>query len=293
MATNKLIDEGRLSHFKTKLDLLFANKVDKEAGKGLSTNDYTDAEKTKLAGIEAQANKTVVDSTLSTSSSNPVQNSTITTALNSKVDSVNGKGLSTEDYTTNEKTKLGGISAGAQVNTIETIKVNGQAQTITNKAVDITVPDSTSDLTNDSDFQNGTQVGTAISTALEDYTNTTNMNTAISNATSGKLDTSTFNTTIANYSTTSEMNTAIATAVGAIQGIRYELVATLPATGQNGVIYLVPNSGSNPNSKDEYIWLETDNRFEKIGTTDVDLSGYVQTTDIIYATDAEIDAMFA
>lgn len=39
-------------------------KVDKVTGKQLSTEDYTTAEKTKLAGIEAQANKTVIDSTL-------------------------------------------------------------------------------------------------------------------------------------------------------------------------------------------------------------------------------------
>ena len=32
---------------------LFANKVDKEAGKGLSTNDYSDSEKAKLAGVNA------------------------------------------------------------------------------------------------------------------------------------------------------------------------------------------------------------------------------------------------
>jgi hypothetical protein len=42
-----------------------AGKVDKETGKGLSTNDYTTEEKNKLAGIEAQANKTVVDNALS------------------------------------------------------------------------------------------------------------------------------------------------------------------------------------------------------------------------------------
>lgn len=39
-------------------------KVDKVPGKQLSTEDYTTAEKTKLAEIEAQANKTVIDSTL-------------------------------------------------------------------------------------------------------------------------------------------------------------------------------------------------------------------------------------
>ena len=37
------------------------NKVDKAAGKGLSTNDFTTAEKKKLAGIEAGANKFVLN----------------------------------------------------------------------------------------------------------------------------------------------------------------------------------------------------------------------------------------
>ena len=58
-----------------------AGKVDKETGKGLSTNDYTTTEKNKLAGIEAQANKTTVDSSLSTTSTNPVQNKVIKEAL--------------------------------------------------------------------------------------------------------------------------------------------------------------------------------------------------------------------
>lgn len=39
-----------------KLQAQITNKVDKEAGKGLSENDYTDTEKTKLDGIEAGAN---------------------------------------------------------------------------------------------------------------------------------------------------------------------------------------------------------------------------------------------
>lgn len=51
-----------------------------------------------------------------------------------------GKGLSTNDYTTAEKSKLSGIATGAQVNVIESVKVNGSALTVTNKAVDITVP---------------------------------------------------------------------------------------------------------------------------------------------------------
>lgn len=42
--------------------------------------------------------------------------------------------------TSAEGTKLAGIAEGAQVNVIESIKVNGTAQTVTGKAVDIAVP---------------------------------------------------------------------------------------------------------------------------------------------------------
>lgn len=50
-----------------------------------------------------------------------------------------GKGLSTNDFTTAEKTKLAGIEAGAEVNTIETIKVNGTALTPVDKGVNIPI----------------------------------------------------------------------------------------------------------------------------------------------------------
>ncbi len=50
---------------------------------------------------------------------------------------VSGKQLSTHDYTTAEKTKLSGIAAGAQVNVLETVKVNGTALTPASKAVNI------------------------------------------------------------------------------------------------------------------------------------------------------------
>lgn len=86
-----------------------AGKVDKVTGKGLSTNDYTTTEKTKLTNIEAEANKTVVDDSLKSNSSNPVANSVLYTALGNKVDKVSGKGLSTNDYTTSEKNKLAAL----------------------------------------------------------------------------------------------------------------------------------------------------------------------------------------
>lgn len=55
---------------------------------------------------------------------------------------------------------------GAQANVIESIKVNGTAQAITNKAVDIKMPTKVGDLTNDQKFQTETEVSTAISKAV-------------------------------------------------------------------------------------------------------------------------------
>lgn len=55
------------------------------------------------------------------------------------VDAVNGKGLSTNDYTDADKNKLSGIASGAQENIIENITVNGVAQVINNKTVALTI----------------------------------------------------------------------------------------------------------------------------------------------------------
>ena len=72
------------------------NKVDKVSGKGLSTNDYTTTEKNKLAGIATGANKTVVDSTLSSSSTNPVQNKVVNTAISNLSTLVGDKSVSVQ-----------------------------------------------------------------------------------------------------------------------------------------------------------------------------------------------------
>ena len=56
-----------------------------------------------------------------------------------KVDKVDGKQLSTEDYTTEEKGKLEGIEEGAQVNVLEGIRVNGAKIEVTDKVADITI----------------------------------------------------------------------------------------------------------------------------------------------------------
>jgi len=113
--------------------------VAKVSGKGLSTNDYTTTEKTKLSGIETGAQVNVVESIKVDGTALTVTDKAVNVDLSGKVDKVSGKGLSTNDYTASEKTKLAGIETGAEVNIIESIKVNGVAATVSNKAATVTV----------------------------------------------------------------------------------------------------------------------------------------------------------
>lgn len=57
-------------------------------------------------------------------------------------------------------------TTGGQPNVIETVKVNGVAQEVSEKAVDITVPTKVSELNNDSAFQTNSEVAQAIQTAI-------------------------------------------------------------------------------------------------------------------------------
>lgn len=144
---------------------------------------------------------------------------------------------------------------------IDVIKVNGTAQTITNKEVDLAVPTATSDLTNDSGF---------ITNAVND---------------------------LANYYLKSETYTQaeVDNLIGQISTVRFEIVQTLPQTGQSNIIYLLANSGTAPNIYDEYVWVN--NAWEKIGSTAIDLSNYWTSTSgesnsLIAITTAEIDTLF-
>ena len=58
------------------------------------------------------------------------------------------------------------ITAGGEPNVITAIKVNGTAQTVTDKAVDLSMPVKLSELTNDSGFQTSGDVSAAISAAI-------------------------------------------------------------------------------------------------------------------------------
>ena len=124
----KYLDLDGLSHLKSKMD---ATYVEQETGKGLSSNDYTAEEKTKLQGIESGAEVNTIESVI-----------------------VNGT-----TATISNKTASVTIATG----TIDSISVNGTPQTIdANKNVDISVPTNNNQLTNGAGYQTATDVQNAI-----------------------------------------------------------------------------------------------------------------------------------
>ena len=109
----------------TEVATSLATKVDKISGKELSTNDYSNAEKTKLSAItgtntgdqdlSSYATNTALAFKASTLDVNTslglkANASEVAISLANKVDKVTGKELSTNDYSNAEKTKLAGIT---------------------------------------------------------------------------------------------------------------------------------------------------------------------------------------
>lgn len=94
-----------------------------------------------------------------------------------------------------------------------------------------------------------------------------------------------------NTMTSEQITEAINNAVGAITGISFSVVTELPATGEAGKIYLLAHEHGPQDNYDEYIYYS--GSWEKIGNTDVDLSGYWAKADLVSITNTEIDTIVA
>ena len=97
------------------------DKVDKVTGKGLSTNDYTNAEKTKLSGIEAGAQKNTITGVQGSAETTYRTGNVNITATNIGLGNVNNTSDAEKPISTATKTALDGKQA----------KVTGAATTIT------------------------------------------------------------------------------------------------------------------------------------------------------------------
>ena len=118
------------------------NKVDKVTGKQLSTNDFTNELKTKLDGISEGANKVIVDSELSSTSENPVQNKVITSVVNNKLDRVETSTPLPQVYAkkTNGKQEMRNISTSPATDVIPVYDSNKNIKTSTPVADNDTTP---------------------------------------------------------------------------------------------------------------------------------------------------------
>ena len=93
----------------------------------------------------------------------------------------------------------------------------------------------------------------------------------------------------AGYQTAAQVDALIAAAVSGITQFGFEIVDSLPASGDAGIIYLLPISGTD--NYEEYIWV--DSQWELIGTTACDLNGYWNSTNLTAITNAQIDTIVA
>ena len=81
---------------------------------------------------------------------------------------------------------------------------------------------------------------------------------------------------LANYYIKSEVYTQeeVRTLISNLNSVKLQKVESLPEAGESNIIYLVPKIASENDIYDEYIFV--DGKPEHIGSTQVDLSGYVQ-----------------
>lgn len=121
-------------------------KIDKVDGKGLSTNDFSTADKAKLDGISSGAQVNVIEKVKVDGNAVSIADKAVNIDLSTyakgadlagKVDKIEGKGLSENDFTSAQKSKLQGIESNAEVNVIESVKVNGTALSVSEKSVNV------------------------------------------------------------------------------------------------------------------------------------------------------------
>ena len=291
------------------LQLIADTYVQKATGKDLSTNDFTDILLSKLNGIAAGAEKNVIQGiSLSGTAQVPDVNRVINIPTMSGANASNagvvglvpkpakgdqdkflkGDGswaasIQYDDATTTEaglmsasdKTKLNGIAenATANIGTVTKVHMNG-------KLID---PGADGTLELGLVVTQHQPVDDLAPLHSPEFTGTPTVPTAA---------TSTNGTQAAS---TAFVHSVVDSAISGLKGIQQVFVSSLsalPATGDSSKIYFVPNGSNGTNYYDEYIWLEGRNAYEKKGSADIDLSGYMKAEDYPVITESEILTMF-
>lgn len=296
--------DAQKSEVPTKLtDLNNDGNFVRDAAYKHTDNNYTDTEKTKLAGVAegAQVNviegvtvngKAVAASGKTVNITVPTNNSSLTNGAGYQTASqvktaIEGYGYQNADdvdaaivakgYQTaddvEEKVTAKGYQTADQVNTIVTGKGYQTAKQVDDAVV-----------------KKGYQTAAQVTTTVEGYGYQTAANVESAIAAKGYQTAANVKAAVEayGYQTAQQVSAAIAAA----GHMSRKVVAALPSTGEDNVIYLVPASHSlSGNVKDEYMWIE--GKWEKVGSNETSLDGYVKDTDLVAMTTAEIDALFA
>lgn len=210
----------------------------KEAGKGLSSNDFTAQDKSKLESL---------------------QNYTLPTASATELGGVKvGKGLEIVSGVLN-------ATGGGKADSVDWEDVDGKPETFppathTHKAADVTG-----------------LADVAKTGAYSDLTDTPTIPTDNKQLTNG-----------AGYQTAAQ----VAAAVAGAAHLKRSVVSVLPDAGtadENTIFMVKLEDGEDQNSYVEYMVIE--GKWEKMGTSDVDLSGYVKSEDLQAISNTEIDGI--
>lgn len=159
-----------------------------------------------------------------------------------------------------DKKKLDGIAEGANKTTVDSELSSTSTNPVQNKAVQ-------AELTKKAPIASPSFAGTP------------------------KVPTASAGTNNTQAASTAFVTSAISTAMAGITKLDFQVVQTLPSTGVKGTFYLIANSGRGQNVYDEYLWIN--NKYEKLGTREIDLSSYIKQSDMVAITNSEIDAAFA
>lgn len=295
---NDVVNKAMLSLFKTLID---QNFVAQEKGKGLSANDFTNALKTKLDSIAEGANKYTLPTATNKVIGGVTTSSQVATvsAAMIAVPIINGVPYyenttyaeATSDnaglMSANDKKKLAGVAANAQVNVLEGVQVNGKDVTIASKKVNIDLSSYVTLSTNQA-LTNKTYNGFTLAAACAKGVSTTVTASDANLITSGAVASE-----LTKYAKASDIST-----VYRVKG-SVATYADLPTNPIVGDVYNVKAADATHNVKagDNLVW-SSDKAWDNLSGI-VDTSSFAtkdevkNAVSITIVSEADIRAMFA
>ena len=221
------------------------------------------ADKVKLDDIEEDAQENVIETV-------KVAGVALTPDANKAVDIVAVSSSTAGVMSSADKSKLDAIEAGAQVNVLEGVQVNGTDLAISSKKVNIDLTGYVEKTDIVSDFSTAIPSNGKVADAkgIQDYVNE-KIQLHFIKLTTTNTDPIYYEVDPVTQAITIRVNSGV--------------------TPETNAIYLVPEPGSQTGTFIEYFYDSTTQKFEEFGRTSMDLSQYAKYTDFSTFSSAEVD----